>query len=84
MRDRRQYYFAGQYHYVSGPSGPIFKGLGRKEVCPGGRKCEVKNSLDDANRIRRWSDHQAVSEEEERLIYEQHGKGRDGSGDENS
>ncbi|KAL8765428.1 MAG: hypothetical protein Q9209_007496 [Squamulea sp. 1 TL-2023] len=33
--DDRQYQFAGQYHYVSGPLGPRFKHLGREKVCQG-------------------------------------------------
>lgn len=77
IRDRRQYYFAGQYHYVSGPSGPIFKSLGRREICLGGRKCEVQKSLDEANRIRKWSDWESISGEEERLIHERYGYGED-------
>lgn len=35
LSDSRQYMFAGQYHYVSGPLGPRFKNLGRKKVCQG-------------------------------------------------
>ncbi|KAJ9623970.1 Vacuolar protein sorting-associated protein 62 [Taxawa tesnikishii (nom. ined.)] len=35
LSDPRQYRFAGQYHYVSGPSGPRYKNLGRKDVCQG-------------------------------------------------
>ncbi|MCJ1468767.1 Vacuolar protein sorting-associated protein 62 [Pseudocyphellaria aurata] len=45
--DSRQYHFAGQYHYVSGPLGPRFKNLGRRKVCQGGYKdpCVIKNWL---------------------------------------
>ena len=35
MEDPRQYEFAGQKHYVSGPIGPRFKALGREHICPG-------------------------------------------------
>ena len=35
MEDPRQYEFVGQKHYVSGPIGPRFKALGRKNICPG-------------------------------------------------
>lgn len=40
--DSRQYSFAGQYHYVSGPLGARFKNLGRANVCQGGGKCEIR------------------------------------------
>ncbi|EGP86512.1 uncharacterized protein MYCGRDRAFT_22198, partial [Zymoseptoria tritici IPO323] len=33
LGDPRQYRFAGQYHYVNGPTGPKFKNLGRRAVC---------------------------------------------------
>ncbi|KAF2227823.1 hypothetical protein BDZ85DRAFT_176122, partial [Elsinoe ampelina] len=42
MSDERQYEFAGQYHYVSGPLGPIYKNLGRGEVCQGRGRCRIK------------------------------------------
>jgi hypothetical protein len=35
MSDPRQYKFAGELHYVSGPTGPSFKNLGRKGPCQG-------------------------------------------------
>lgn len=35
MSDSRQYQFAGQHHYVSGPLGPRWKHLGRRKVCQG-------------------------------------------------
>ncbi|KKK12191.1 hypothetical protein ARAM_003812, partial [Aspergillus rambellii] len=35
LGDRRQYRFAGQYHYVNGPLGPWFKHLNRRKVCQG-------------------------------------------------
>lgn len=45
LTDRRQYTFAGQYHYVSGPIGPIFKNLGRKKICQGHGECKIKHWL---------------------------------------
>jgi len=35
LSDPRQYRFVGQYHYVSGPTGPRYKHLGRKHICQG-------------------------------------------------
>jgi len=40
--DKRQYQFAGQYHYVSGPLGARFKNLGRAAVCQGRGKCDIR------------------------------------------
>lgn len=45
LSDPRQYRFAGQYHYVNGPTGPKFKNLGRRQVCQGIGKCEVRHWL---------------------------------------
>jgi len=73
MTDRRQYYFAGQYHYVDGPGGPIYKNLGRREVCINPKNCKVKKSLADEDRIRRWPGGEEVSAAEERLILERYG-----------
>ncbi len=53
LGDRRQYRFAGQYHYVNGPLGPKFKNLGRRNICPDGPPCVIKNWLGGSNRIRR-------------------------------
>lgn len=53
MSDSRQYKFAGQYHYVSGPLGPKFKNLGRKTVCQGNDKCVIKHWL-GGGRIKSW------------------------------
>ena len=48
MSDRRQYQFAGQYHYVTGPLGPRFKNLGRRKVCQGPytNECEIREWID--------------------------------------
>ncbi|KAK3110714.1 Vacuolar protein sorting-associated protein 62 [Teratosphaeriaceae sp. CCFEE 6253] len=48
LSDPRQYRFAGEYHYVNGPTGPKFKRLGREKVCQGRGEC----------RIRHWLGHQ--------------------------
>lgn len=47
MNDRRQYQFAGQYHYVTGPLGPRFKNLGRRKVCQGPyrNECVIKQRI---------------------------------------
>ncbi|KAI9675161.1 MAG: Vacuolar protein sorting-associated protein 62 [Trizodia sp. TS-e1964] len=54
LSDRRQYEFAGQYHYGSGPTGPRAKNLGRVNVCQGDDQlCPIKDSL-NAGQIRKW------------------------------
>ncbi|KAK5946774.1 Vacuolar protein sorting-associated protein 62 [Knufia obscura] len=47
LGDKRQYRFAGQYHYVNGPLGPKFKNLGRKKICggPDRQPCIIKHWL---------------------------------------
>ena len=47
MDDHRQYQFAGQHHYVSGPLGPRWKNLGRRKVCQGrySDRCGVRHWL---------------------------------------
>lgn len=46
LSDPRQYRFAGQYHYVNGPTGPKFKNLGRSRVCQRRRgTCDVRHWL---------------------------------------
>lgn len=47
LGDKRQYRFAGQYHYVNGPLGPKFKNLGRKKICggPDSAPCVIKHWL---------------------------------------
>ena len=54
LGDLRQYVFAGNYHYVSGPLGPKFKNLGRRKICQGreSERCVVKNWL-GGSRLRR-------------------------------
>ena len=53
LSDPRQYRFAGQYHYVNGPTGPKFKRLGRKEVCQSKGPCHIRHWLggDRATRL---------------------------------
>ena len=52
LSDPRQYRFAGQYHYVNGPTGPRFKNLGREKVCQGERPCKIRNWVGD-KRVKR-------------------------------
>jgi len=54
LGDSRQYLFAGNYHYVSGPLGPKFKNLGRRKICQGreSERCVIKNWL-GGSRLRR-------------------------------
>lgn len=49
LGDKRQYRFAGQYHYVNGPLGPKFKNLGRKKICggPESQPCVIKQWLSE-------------------------------------
>ena len=43
LGDWRQYRFAGEYHYSSGPSGPKDKNLKRRRVCQNEkRECPIK------------------------------------------
>ncbi|KAF2722403.1 carbohydrate-binding module family 18 protein [Polychaeton citri CBS 116435] len=53
LSDPRQYRFAGQYHYVNGPTGPLFKNLGRKEVCQGNGECHIKSWLGGGGKTHR-------------------------------
>ncbi|KAI9658649.1 MAG: Vacuolar protein sorting-associated protein 62 [Bathelium mastoideum] len=43
LSDERQYRFAGQYHYVSGPTGPWAKNLARRNVCQSPGQCTVRH-----------------------------------------
>ncbi|EED23579.1 conserved hypothetical protein [Talaromyces stipitatus ATCC 10500] len=56
LGDRRQYRFAGQYHYVNGPLGPRFKHLGRRKVCQGRytSSCVIRNFVEEEKRSKRW------------------------------
>ena len=56
LADKRQYRFAGQYHYVNGPLGPRFKNLGRKHICgsPDNEPCVIKNWLGGSARLERF------------------------------
>jgi hypothetical protein len=53
LSDSRQYRFAGQYHYVSGPIGPRFKNLGRKKICQG-TPCVIQGWIGRDESVRRW------------------------------
>jgi hypothetical protein len=45
LADRRQWRLFGQYHYVTGPSGPKFKKLDRQKMCQT-QHCEILHSLE--------------------------------------
>ncbi|KAL1961831.1 hypothetical protein VTN77DRAFT_1000 [Rasamsonia byssochlamydoides] len=57
LGDRRQYRFAGQYHYVNGPLGPRFKHLGRHKVCQGDYTdpCVIRTFIGEDRRAKRWA-----------------------------
>lgn len=59
LGDKRQYRFAGQYHFVNGPLGPRFKHLGRQKLCQGPDRapCVIKDWIGDDVRRPRWSSH---------------------------
>ncbi|KIY70188.1 hypothetical protein CYLTODRAFT_451981 [Cylindrobasidium torrendii FP15055 ss-10] len=42
--DDRQYGIFGQYHYVSGPTGPVDKKLTRTDVCPSTDGCDIEGA----------------------------------------
>lgn len=73
MSDSRQYRFAGEYHYTSGPLGPRFKNLRRKKICQQYRQeCIVKHWRPgsehdfpsvDVNAGKGWGDGTAEGEE---------------------
>ncbi|RFU29800.1 hypothetical protein B7463_g6543, partial [Scytalidium lignicola] len=46
LSDLRQWRFFGQYHYVNGPLGPIYKNLGRNKVCQSRGTCVLLDSLE--------------------------------------
>ena len=50
LSDRRQWRFAGQYHYVNGPFGPRFKNLGRSKVCQSHGSCRIVESLGEGKK----------------------------------
>ncbi|KAI4155560.1 MAG: hypothetical protein LQ340_000926 [Diploschistes diacapsis] len=45
LSDKRQYRFAGEYHYSTGPTGPRFKNLGRRLVCQNEKACAIRDSI---------------------------------------
>jgi hypothetical protein len=50
LNDRRQWRFAGQYHYVNGPLGPRFKNLGRSRLCQSRGPCRIVESLKEGKK----------------------------------
>ncbi|KAF4554677.1 VPS62-like protein 2 [Elsinoe fawcettii] len=65
LSDERQYKFAGQYHYVSGPLGPIYKNLARKEVCQGRGRCRIKYWLPPLGEVKMWEGEDGEGPEDE-------------------
>jgi len=68
LGDSRQYLFAGNYHYVSGPLGPKFKNLGRRKICQGqeSERCVIKNWLGGSRlrRVQRPFEEEEMADEE--------------------
>jgi hypothetical protein len=50
LGDRRQWRFAGQYHYVNGPLGPRYKNLGRSRLCQSRGTCRIVESLNEGKK----------------------------------
>jgi hypothetical protein len=50
LGDRRQWRFAGQYHYVNGPFGPRYKNLGRSKLCQSSGPCRIVESLKEGSK----------------------------------
>jgi hypothetical protein len=48
MEDKRQYRLGSELHYVSGPTGPRFKNLGRKDICqnPAENSCQIRSNME--------------------------------------
>ena len=62
LDDRRQYRFAGQKHYESGPLGAQFKRLGRKTVCQSDGPCHVRYWLPPMGEVKEWPGGDTASE----------------------
>ncbi|KAJ5474990.1 hypothetical protein N7539_008056 [Penicillium diatomitis] len=56
LDDPRQYRFAGQYHWVNGPTGPRFKHLDRNKVCQGPDRatCVIRDFADEPKKTPKW------------------------------
>lgn len=54
MNDSRQYGVGGLYHYVSGPLGPIYKNLWRKNICQSRGPCHIRYWLPPPNEAKMW------------------------------
>ncbi|KAF9020305.1 hypothetical protein BDZ89DRAFT_958469 [Hymenopellis radicata] len=62
--DDRQYGIFGQYHYVSGPTGPLAKNLNRTTVC-GNDDCDIQTSTSFAAA-------KAVEGESDGVVYDEY------------
>ena len=56
MDDPRQYGYMGLKHYVSGPTGPRWKRLGRKSICQDDDHCHLRHWREPVNVPRVWED----------------------------
>lgn len=54
LGDERQWRLFGQYHYVTGPTGPKFKRLGRDNMCQTER-CRILHSIEEGRKSS-WHD----------------------------
>jgi hypothetical protein len=77
MDDKRQYRFAGELHYVNGPTGPRTKYLDRRRICQGRDEdeCRIRENLAQDFMPRVWETGKGVdemSEEEWRRLWEKY------------
>lgn len=63
LTDHRQYKFAGQYHYVSGPLGPKFHRLNREKICQDQGECKIKHWV--GGTTHKWMRHGLGEREDE-------------------
>ncbi|KAG9232807.1 hypothetical protein BJ875DRAFT_67000 [Amylocarpus encephaloides] len=67
LGDFRQWRFAGEYHYVNGPFGPIFKNLGRSRPCQSRGTCTILESI-DAGKKKSWLGRRGLGQRREAWI----------------
>jgi hypothetical protein len=69
--DPRQYRFAGQYHYVSGPPGPKYHGLNREHICQGHGECKINHWIPPKGSTNKYLKHGFAEEGEKRNILDE-------------